>query len=98
MILDMATKVGVIVTLENHCVSGGLFSLVAETLATEGCQIPVGRIGTDPEDFIHTGHVNDLLARYRMTSDHVVQEVERLLGSPKARTRSTTAGRRRPRE
>jgi hypothetical protein len=32
----------------------------------------VNAIGTDPEDFIHTGHVNDLLNRYRMTSDDVV--------------------------
>jgi transketolase len=96
MILDLASKVGAIVTLENHCVSGGLFSLVAETLATEGCPVPVGRIGTDPEDFIHTGHVNDLLARYRMTSDHVVEEVERLLGSAKPGAGSPAAGRRCP--
>ena len=34
----------------------------------------VGAIGSDPEDFIHTGHVNDLLYRYRMTSDDVVQK------------------------
>ncbi len=76
---DMATKVSAIVTLENHCVSGGLFSLVAESLAREGLQIPVGTIGTDPEDFIHTGHVNDLLAHYQMTSDDVVKVAERAL-------------------
>jgi len=73
---DMASKVSVIVTLENHCVSGGLFSLVAESLARTGTQIPVATIGTDPEDFIHTGHVNDLLAHYRMTSDDVVRVAE----------------------
>jgi transketolase C-terminal domain/subunit len=36
--------------------------------------VPVGAIGSDPEDFIHTGHVNDLLHRYKMTSDDVVQK------------------------
>jgi transketolase C-terminal domain/subunit len=42
-------------------------------------QVPVGAIGTDPEDFIHTGHVNDLLAHYKMTSDDVVEEALGLL-------------------
>ena len=28
----------------------------------------------DPDDFIHTGHVNDLLFRYKMTSDDVVEK------------------------
>jgi len=79
MLYDMAAKVRAIVTLENHCVSGGLFSLVAEALALKGIQIPVGAIGTDPEDFIHTGHVNDLLAHYKMTSDDVVEKVEQIL-------------------
>jgi transketolase len=79
LLCDMAGKVKGIVTLENHCVSGGLFSLVAETLARRGLQIPVATVGTDPEDFIHTGHVNDLLAHYHMTSDDVVAKVETLL-------------------
>jgi len=79
LLLDMAQNVPAIVTLENHCTSGGLFSLVAETLAHKGIQIPVGAIGTDPEEFIHTGHVNDLLAHYKMTSDDVVNKAKRLL-------------------
>jgi transketolase len=81
LLYDMAAKVRAIVTLENHCTSGGLFSLVAEALAHHGIQVPVGAIGTDPEDFIHTGHVNDLLAHYRMTSDDVVEETLGLLRS-----------------
>jgi len=72
LLYDMAQKVSAIVTLENHCVSGGLYSLVAEALAHRGIGVPVAAVGTDPEDFIHTGHVNDLLHRYRMTSDDVV--------------------------
>jgi transketolase len=98
LLLDMASRVSALVTLENHCVSGGLFSVVAETLAVEGRQVPVGRIGTDPEDFIHTGHVNDLLARYKMTSDDVVEAVEALLKSPKRKAVSPAASRRRRRE
>jgi transketolase len=74
LMYDLAAKVSCLVTLENHCVSGGLYSLVAEALAERGMGVPVGAIGTDPEDFIHTGHVNDLLYRYKMTSDGVVDK------------------------
>ncbi|MBN1672108.1 MAG: transketolase family protein [Kiritimatiellae bacterium] len=76
---DMAAKVPAIVTLENHCVSGGLYSLVAEALAARGAGVPVGAVGSDPDDFIHTGHVNDLLFRYKMTSDDVVAKAEATL-------------------
>jgi len=79
LLYDMASRVGAIVTLENHCTSGGLYSLVAEALVARGIGVPVGAIGTDPEDFIHTGHVNDLLAHYRMTSDHVVEKAQETL-------------------
>jgi transketolase len=72
LLYDLASRAKVIVTMENHCTSGGLYSLVAEALAEEGLGVRVGAIGTDPDDFIHTGHVNDLLHRYKMTSDDVV--------------------------
>ena len=42
----------------------------------------MGAIGSDPEDFIHTGHVNDLLWRYRMSSQDVVEMAHALLGRP----------------
>ncbi|MDI7276791.1 MAG: transketolase C-terminal domain-containing protein [Anaerolineae bacterium] len=74
LLYDMAGKVSCIVTLENHCVSGGLHSLVAEALVARGIGLPVGAIGTDPDDYIHTGHVNDLLFRYKMSSDDVADK------------------------
>lgn len=80
LLYDMAGKVGAMITLENHCTSGGLHSLVAEALVAKGIGLPVGAIGTDPDDFIHTGHVNDLLHRYRMTSDDVVMKAQEILG------------------
>ena len=85
LLLDLASKVGGIVTMENHCTSGGLYSLVAETLAGNGIGVTVAAVGTDPDDFIHTGHVNDLLARYAMTSDHVVEKAVALLARRKDR-------------
>jgi transketolase len=79
LVYDMAAKVAGIVTMENHCTSGGLHSLVAEALVARGVGVPVRAIGTDPDDFIHTGHVSDLLHRYGMTSDDVVSRAESLL-------------------
>ena len=79
LLYDLSGRASALVTLENHCTSGGLYSLVAETLAERGIGVPVGAIGSDPEDFIHTGHINDLLHRYRMTSDDVVVKAVEIL-------------------
>lgn len=79
LLYNMANKVSCMITMENHCTSGGLHSLVAEALVEKGIGLPVGAIGTDPEDFIHTGHVNDLLYRYKMTSDDVVDKALAIL-------------------
>ncbi len=76
---DMASKVGAIVTCENHCKSGGLFSIVAEHLVREGCPVRVSPIGSNPDDFIHTGHINDLMFDAHMTSDDVVARVKELI-------------------
>lgn len=80
LVHDMAAKVGAMITLENHCVSGGLHSLVAEALVAKGIGTRVGAIGTDPADFIHTGHVNDLLWRYGMSSHDVVNLASEMVG------------------
>jgi transketolase len=82
LLYDMASRVSCMITLENHCVSGGLHSLVAEALVARGIGLRVGAIGTDPEDFIHTGHVNDLLWRYGMSSQDVVNLAQELLAPP----------------
>lgn len=79
LLYEMAGKVSAMITLENHCISGGLYSIVAEALVGRGIGVPVGAIGTDPDDFIHTGHVNDLLFRYKMTSDDVVEKAIKIL-------------------
>jgi len=85
LLFDLASKVPAIITLENHCTSGGLYSLAAEALAEKGVGVPVRAIGSDPEDFIHTGHVNDLLFRYKMTSENVVERAEEVLRETHAR-------------
>lgn len=79
LLLEMAASVGNMVTCENHCTSGGLFSIVAETLVGTGIGVRVEAVGSDPEDFIHTGHVNDLMHHYGMTSDDIVAKVKKMI-------------------
>ncbi|HZW01208.1 MAG TPA: transketolase C-terminal domain-containing protein [Candidatus Deferrimicrobium sp.] len=81
LLYDMTGNVETVITLENHCTSGGLYSLVAEGLVARGIGKRVGAIGTDPDDFIHTGHVNDLLWRYKVSSDDVVAMAREQLGA-----------------
>jgi transketolase len=81
LVYDMAANVATMITLENHCTSGGLHSLVAEAMVARGIGTRVGAIGTDPDDFIHTGHVNDLLWRYKVSSDDVVTMSRGLLAA-----------------
>ncbi len=76
---DMIDSVKGIVTMENHCTSGGLYSLVTEHCFRERRSILISPIGTDPEDYIHTGHINDLLYNYHMTSNDVVNAAIALL-------------------
>ena len=79
LLMDMALSTGNIVTCENHCTSGGLYSIVAETLVRTGRPVKVDAVGSDPEDFIHTGHVNDLMWHYGMTSDDIVEKVRKMI-------------------
>ena len=83
LLYDMAGNVETMITLENHCTSGGLHSLVAEALVARGVGKRVGAIGTDPDDFIHTGHVNDLLWRYKVSSADVVTMAREQLAAPR---------------
>lgn len=44
-------------------------NIVAEALPLRSMQTPIAIVGTDREDFIQTGYVNDLLLHYRMICD-----------------------------
>ena len=70
-VIDFAGKVSRLVTAENHVVSGGLATLVAETLFGAGVTRPMQRIGL-PDRFIECGAVPTLQKRYRITADDIV--------------------------
>lgn len=69
-----AASVDRVVTAENHVVSGGLASLVAETLFDHGVSKPLQRIGL-PDRFIECGSVPTLQSRYGLTRERIADAV-----------------------
>lgn len=70
-----------IVTMENHLVTGGLGSIVAEILAEEGLGIKLRRLGLQ-DTFAHGASKPYLMAKYKLDAMALVGCVEELLGRP----------------
>jgi len=68
-----------IVTLENHLVTGGLGSLVAEILAEEGLGIRLRRLGLN-DTFAHGASKPYLMKKYGLDAGALVSAIEELLG------------------
>ncbi|CCO07590.1 transketolase family protein [Desulforamulus hydrothermalis] len=76
-VVEAARKCGAVVTAEEHSVIGGLGSAVAETLA-EHCPVPLRRVGIK-DTFGESGSPRELLQRYGLTADHIVEAVYKVL-------------------
>jgi transketolase len=74
-VVHFAGGVERLVTTENHVVSGGLASMVAEALFDQGVAKPLRRIGL-PDRFIECGSVPHLQDRYGLTVERVLQALE----------------------
>ena len=66
-----------IVTAEEHSVIGGLGSAVAEVVS-ENCPVPVLRVGVK-DTFGESGKPNELLEKYGLTSNDIVNKVKKAL-------------------
>ncbi len=67
-----------IVTIEEHSILGGLGGAVAEEIA-EHCPVPVRRIGVPDVFSAYVGTQQELLQRYRITGEHIVEEALHIL-------------------
>jgi transketolase len=76
LVLDYASKTGRIVTAENHQVSGGLGSAVAELCSRER-PVPIAMIGVQDE-FGEVGTQAWLQERYKMTAAEIVLRAKEL--------------------
>jgi transketolase len=76
-LIDAAARAGAVVTLENHLITGGLGSAVAEVLCEE-CPVPLIRIGL-ADTFAEPGSPDYLFEKYHMTAADVVSAVMKAL-------------------
>jgi len=76
-VATFACVVDRVVTIENHVVSGGLASLVVETLFDAGISRKVTRIGL-PDRFIECGSVPTLQGRYGLTTAAIIDTITAL--------------------
>lgn len=74
IICNAARNTGMLVTVEEHSIIGGLGSAVAEVVA-ECAPVPVIRIGVNDE-FGHSGPAVDLLREFGLCSDNIVKKVK----------------------
>lgn len=77
-VVEFAAGVDHLVTAENHVVSGGLATLVAEALFDAGADRPLTRIGL-PDRFIECGSVPTLQAKYGISLDAMTETVAALV-------------------
>ena len=76
-VIKSAKKTGLVVTIENHSIIGGLGSAICETLA-ENYPTKVYRIGVNDE-FGQSGDASELLKYYGLTSDSIAQKIKKIV-------------------
>jgi 1-deoxy-D-xylulose-5-phosphate synthase len=75
LLLGQAACLPLIVTMEDHAVTGGFGSAVVEALQDADCQVPVERIGW-PDQFVEHGtNVNALRATYKLAPEDLFQRI-----------------------
>lgn len=77
-VIRSAKKTGLVVTVEEHSVIGGLGSAVAEVLMDAGVAAKMVRVGM-PDCFGESGETDELLKKYRINKDRIVGEVKNLI-------------------
>jgi len=77
LIRKLARETGLILTVEEHSVYNGLGSRVAEVVGEEA-SARVRRLGID-DVFGESGTASELLAKYRLNSEAIAEEAEKLV-------------------
>lgn len=79
LIGGLMAKTGRIVTCENHRITGGLGSAVAELIAEGEAPVRLRRIGAGANEFGEVGTQDWLAERFRMTAPHIAAAAKELL-------------------
>lgn len=78
IITKAAKETGIIVTVEEHSIIGGLGSAVSEVV-TEAAPCKVVKIGVNDE-YGHSGPAVDLLKEFGLSSDNIIKTIKETLG------------------
>lgn len=73
-LLRQAKRCRLLVTLEDHVISGGFGSAVLEALNEQGCSTPLLRVGW-PDTFITHGREEQLRAQHGLTPEALVRRI-----------------------
>lgn len=76
-VVEMAKKCKVVVTAEEHSVTGGLYSATCEALA--GTDIKVAAVGVQ-DVFGQSGKPEELFKEYGLTAENIVKKATELIG------------------
>ena len=76
-IIKSAKKTGKVITAEEHSITGGLGSAVAEVLA-ENCPTPMIRVGMR-DQFGESGEPEELMQKYGLTSVNLINIIKKLV-------------------
>jgi transketolase len=76
-IRDLIGNTNQLITIEDHFITGGLFSIVAEFLVRSGLQIPVSPIGFDAKWF-KPGRLKEVLAYEKLDPVGLVEQIKSL--------------------
>ena len=79
LILSRASASGRVVSCENHRVTGGLGSAVAELIAEVGIKARLARIGVGADEFGEVGTQDWLAGRFRLTAEHIAAAAGKLM-------------------
>ena len=77
-VVELAATVDRLITIENHVVSGGLGTAVAETLVEHRTRRPLTRLGL-PDRWLECGSVASLQDKYGLTVERLVETIRSLI-------------------
>ena len=79
LLLPLITRIGKVVTIEEHTLACGFGSAIAEMIDESGVAANIKHIGI-PDHFVEHGDRKTLLSRYGLTSEGIVKSVLEMLG------------------
>jgi transketolase len=82
-VLSLLRRVPRVVTAENHFITGGLASAVADTVVDAGLAVQIRRVGI-PDCFCESGTIPYLVQRYQMDTENIVSAASELVDKQSA--------------